>query len=165
MRGRFSNAFWFAAVGLFAVLFAGCTSVQSTAQYYMPYTTKVYPPKPPDTVIPILGKAPPEKYTTIGKLAFETDLGWKFLRKSMIYNAQVNGADAVVLKNVATREKLNTVQVPPRVDYYPVQNYYRGKHGKVYGSTQWIPFFQPGYTQQWIDQITAIDAEMIVTKK
>lgn len=165
MKSRFSNAIWGGALALVSLFAVGCASVESTTQFYMPYTTKTYPPKPPETPIPILGKAPPERFTKIGRLAFETDLGWKFLRKSMIYNAQVHGADAVLLKNVSTREKLNTVQVPPRIDYYPVQNYYRGRHGKVYGSTQWIPYFQPGYTQQWVDQITAIDAEMIVTKK
>jgi len=165
MKGRFSNAIWGGLLALVSLFWVGCASVESTTQFYMPYTTKTYPPKPPETPIPILGKAPPERFTKIGRLAFETDLGWKFLRKSMIYNAQVHGADAVVLKNVSTREKLNTLQVPPRIDYYPVQNYYRGRHGKVYGSTQWIPYFQPGYTQQWVDQITAIDAEMIVTKK
>ena len=165
MCGRFSNTFWFGLLAAVSLFWAGCASVESTAQFYMPYTTKTFPPKPPEAVIPILGKAPPESYTKIGRLAFETDLGWKFLRKSMIYNAQANGADAVILKNVSTRDRLNTVQVPPRMEYYPVQNYYRGRHGKVYGSTQWIPYFQPGYTQQWVDQITAIDAEMIVTKK
>ena len=84
MSGRFSNAIWFGlliAVSLFGV---GCASVESTTQFYMPYTTKTFPPKSPETVIPILGKAPPESYSKIGRLAFETDLGWKFLRKSMI---------------------------------------------------------------------------------
>lgn len=160
-----SNAFWLGAFALASLILTGCASVKSTAQYYVPYTTKVYPPKTPETVIPILGKAPPEKHQAIGRLSFETDLGWKFLRKSMIYNAQVNGADAVILKNVSTRDRLSTMQVPPRMDFIPVSNYYQGRHGKVYGYTQWIPYYQPGYTQQWIDQITAIDAEMIVIKK
>jgi hypothetical protein len=165
MMSHLSNAFWLGALALAALMWSGCASVQSTAQYYMPYTTKVYPPKPHDAFVPILGKAPPEKFTAIGKLAFETDLGWKFLRKSMVYNAQINGADAVVVKKVATRQQVSSAQVPPRVDWVPVPGYYRGRHGRIYGSTQWVPYFQPGYVQHWVDQITAIDAEMIVIKK
>ena len=37
------------------------------------------------------------------------------------------------------------------------------KEGKV--STHWTPFFRPGYTQRWVNDITAIDAEMIVLEK
>jgi hypothetical protein len=144
---------------------SGCASVKSTAAYYMPYTAKYYPPKPRDTPIPILGRAPKEPYTAIGKLAFETDLGWNFLRKSMIYNAQANGADAVILKKTNTRRQTSLVNVPPRMDYVPVTNSYRDRCGRWQTYTNWIPIFQPGYVMPVTDTIMGIDSEMIVLKK
>ncbi len=147
-------------------LLAGCASVQSTAVYYTPYTAKYYPPKPPEAVIPILGKVPPERHTVIGRLAFETDQGWNFLRKSMIYNAQINGADAVILKKVNSRQQLYLTEVPPQTDWVPMTNYYQKcRNGQIQSYTNWVPFFRPGYTQQNVSEITAIDSEMIVLKK
>ena len=91
------------------------------------YSTKTYPPKPPDTQIPIIGKMPTAPHETLGRLAFSTDEGWSFLRKSLVYNAQAQGADLVVLKNVTSKRQLLLMQAPPQWNYYPVQNYYRGK--------------------------------------
>ena len=145
--------------------FSGCASVKSTAQYYMPYTAKYFPPKTKDTPIPILGRAPREPYTAIGKLAFETDLGWNFLRKSMIYNAQMNGADAVILKKTNSRKETSLVNVPPRMDYIPSTSYYRDRCGRLQAYTNWIPIFQPGYVMPVTDTIMGIDSEMIVLIK
>ena len=154
------------AAALALSLLGGCASVRSTAIYYTPYTAKYRQPKPPGTLIPILGKVPKEGYTAIGRLAFETDLGWNFLRKSMIYNAQITGADAVILKGVNMRQQRYLTQVPPQVDWIPVGNYYRNcRDGETYGGTNWVPFFRPGYVQENIENITAIDSEMIVLKK
>jgi hypothetical protein len=146
-------------------LLAGCASVKDTAMYYVSYTPKVYPPKPADAPIPILGKAPAERHTVIGGLRFESDQGWKFMRRAMIYNAQVNGADAVVLKSTSQRQQMSLVQVPPQMDWVPVSNWYRDKKGNVWGGTSWIPFYRPGYVQPIVDEITGIDAQMIVLKK
>jgi len=152
------------AVAILGML-AGCASVESTSVHYIPYTTKSYPPKPPETPIPIVGRMPREAHTAIGRLAFETDQGWRFLRKSMIYNARIHGADLVVLKNVNSRRQTTLVQVPPQVDWVPVPNYYETKKGRVRGYTNWVPFFRPGYVQPVVDTITGIDAEMVVLKK
>jgi hypothetical protein len=148
-----------------AVLLPGCASVASTSQYYMPYTAKYYPPKAAKTYIPILGKFPPERHAVIGRLRFETDQGWGFLRKSMIYNAQMNGADAVVLKTVNTREQTSLIEVPPQVDWVPNTYYYRDRKGRQYSQTNWVPFFQPGYVRPVVSTITGIDSEMIVFKR
>ena len=148
--------------GILATL-SGCASVKSTAAYYTSYSTGVYPAKPPEAAIPILGKFPSRPYTTIGRLAFESDRGWRFLRKSMVYNAQVHGADAVVLKSATMRREVSFQHVPPQVDWVPTGTSRRGKVGKV--STHWTPFFRPGYTERWVNDITAIDAEMIVLEK
>jgi len=166
MFGKYSNAIsrtLLLLLGFGAMV--GCATVQSTAQYYVPYSTKVYPPKPPDQPVPILGKFPRERYTVIGRLAFESDQGWNFLRKSMVYNGQIHGADAVVLKSVTTRQQTNLYSVPPRVDYAPSTGYYRSKHGKVETYTTWIPYYQPGYTGAYTSSITGLDSEMIVLKK
>jgi hypothetical protein len=97
----------------------------------------------------------------IGRLAFESDRGWHFLRKSMVYNAQIHGADAVVLKNATTRREVSFQRVPPQVDWVPT--FRRGKGGKVYARR--VPFLRPGYAQRWVNVITTIDAEMIVFEK
>jgi hypothetical protein len=158
----------FLAVGL-----SGCASVSSTSQYYFPVTTDVYPAKPKGSAVPILGKAPDRSYKVIGRLAFRSDLGWKFMRDSMLYNARENGADAVILKDVNSKEQVNFTQVPPRMDWIPmpgpvvaVNN--GGKkncHNTAYVSTStYMPVYQPGYTRRWIRTIIGIDAEMIVLK-
>lgn len=145
-------------------LLAGCASVKDTARYYVAYTSNVYPPKP-DVPIPILGKAPSERHTVIGCLKFESDQGWNFMRRSMIYNAQMNGADAVVLRATSQRQQMSLLQVPPQMDWIPVSNWYRDKKGNVWGGTSWIPYYRPGYVQPYVEEITGIDAQMIVFKK
>lgn len=152
-------------MAILSCLLAGCASVQSTAAYYMPVTAKYYPPKSEDTPIPIFGQAPDRRYSVIGKLAFETDQGWNFLRKSMIYNARMNGADAVILKATSQRRQTSLVNVPPQMDWVPVNNYYRGRKGRVYGNTTWIPVMQPGYVRAYTQDIMGINSEMIVFKK
>ncbi len=83
-------------------MLSGCATVNSTAACYTSYGSRVYPAKPAAAVIPILTKFPSSPSTVIGRLAFESDRGWLFLRKSMVYNARVRGADAVVLKSATT---------------------------------------------------------------
>lgn len=146
-------------------LLAGCASVKDTAMYYVSYTPKVYPPKPKDAPIPILGKEPSEPHVVIGGLKFESDNGWNFMRKSMIYNAQANGADAVVLKATNQRRQISLIQVPPQMDWVPISNWYRDKKGNVYSNTSWVPFYRPGYVQPYLQEITGIDAKMLVFKK
>ncbi len=147
-----------------ALWMSGCASVRSTAQFYIPTTTKRYPPKAKDAEVPLYGKAPDKPYSTIGKLVFESDQGWRFLRKSMEYNARIHGADAIYLKNTRVREQMRYVEVPPQTDWVPYPVYYRS-NGQIYSRTNWLPVFRPGYVQPWLDRITAIDAEMIVFKK
>jgi hypothetical protein len=143
---------------IFALL-SGCASVKSTAVYYK--SIQDYPAKPGDAPIPILTAPPGRPYKVIGRLAFESDRGSNFLRKSMIYNARIHGADAVLLKSSRTRREVSIQYVPPQVDRYPA--YRRGKHGKI--ETRWAPYFRPGYPLRWVSEITVIDAEMIVFEK
>jgi hypothetical protein len=152
---------------------SGCATVESTAVYYTPYTLDQYPPKPKDAFVPILGKAPERSHETIGRLAFSSSNGMKFMRRSMEYNARMQGADAVILNNVDSDTQVFLSQVPSGWDYVPYTAYapYQvvGKKGKVYTKyssyTDWQPVFTPGYLSQQSVTTTAIDAEMIVFKK
>jgi hypothetical protein len=100
-------------------MLSGCATVNSTAAYYSSYSSGVYPAKPAEAVIPILTKFPSSPYTAIGRLAFESGRGWLFLRKSVVYNARVHGADAVVLRSANTRHKISFRQFPPQIDWVP----------------------------------------------
>jgi hypothetical protein len=144
--------------GIFASL-AGCASVKSTAVYYR--SIQDYPAKPPDAPIPILSAPPDRPYKVIGRLAFTSDEGWNFLRKSMIYNARIHGADAVLLRSAKTRREVSVHYAPPKVDWYPASR--RVNHGKIQRAL--VPYVRPGYPVRWVREITAIDAEMIVFKK
>jgi hypothetical protein len=144
--------------GIF-VLLSGCASVKSTAVFYK--SIRNYPAKPPDTPIPILTEPPGRAYEVIGRLAFKSDRGWGFLRKSMIYNAQIRGADAVVLKTANTRREVSVQRVPSRVDWFSI--YRRDKDGNIRSNL--VPYVRPGYTQRRTSEITAIDAEMIVFER
>lgn len=91
------------------------------------------------------------------------------MRESMIYNARMNGADAVILRSTDSREKERFVQVPPRTDWVAVPGpvfVEKNKNKTYYQSTpNYIPVFRPGYVEQFVDVIVGIDAEMIVFKK
>jgi hypothetical protein len=143
----------------FLLLLAGCASVKSTAIYYK--SLRNFPAKPPDAEIPILTIRPTRPFKVIGRLAFESDQGWNFLRKSMIYNAQVHGADAVWLKSAKSRREVSYQHVPPRMDWYPVSR--RSKNGKI--DTRWAPYMRPEPPRRWVNELTAIDARMIVFNK
>jgi hypothetical protein len=158
---------FFLAVCLLGVVgLSGCETPASTAIFYLPYTTRFYPPKPKGAVIPILGKAPDRPHEVIGRLAFSTGRGWRFLRESILYNARASGADAVILRDTTSRRQLEIVTVPPRFHWIPVPGpVWRTKKGTWYGGTQWIPDFRPGYTYPATWMLTGIDAEMIVFKR
>lgn len=144
---------------------AGCISPTSTSIYYLPYTTEIFPPKSKDAPIPILGKVPTKPHKIIGRLAFSTDRGWRFLRESILYNARVQGADAVILRETNSQERLAIVTVPPRFNWIPVPGpVYRTRKGDYYRGTQWIPDYRPGYSYPQTWTLTGVNAEMIVFK-
>jgi hypothetical protein len=129
------------------LLLAGCASVKSTSVYYK--SLKHFPAKPPDAQIPILTNRPTRSFKVSGRLAFESDEGWNFLLKSMIYNAQIHGADAVWLKSSKTRRKVTFQHVPPRLEFL--------------GSS--ASYMRPEPPLRWVSDLTAIDARMIVFRK
>jgi len=162
------------ALGLFAIVgISGCASVESTAIYYTSYTLDQYPPKPKDAFIPIIGNAPDRPFKKIGRLAFSSTLGYRFMRRSIDYNARVQGADAVILRDVDEQTQVYLTEVPPSWNYIPYTSYVpytvRGYDGECYTElnsyTNWQPVFQPGYISEESVTTTAIDAEMIVFKR
>lgn len=154
-------------------LLTGCASVESTAIYYTPYTVEQYPPKPKEAFIPVIGRAPDRPYKTIGRLAFSSTLGYRFMRQSIDYNARIHGADAVILKDVDSSTQTFLTEVPPSWDYVPytawVPYSVEGKKGRRYTEyapyTNWQPVYRPGYVSPQSITTTAIDAEMIVFKR
>ncbi len=156
-----------------AVFLSGCASVESTSIYYVPYTVEQYPPKPKDAFIPIIGKPPDRPYKKIGRLAFSSTLGYRFMRRSIDYNARIHGADAVILKDVDSNTQVFLTEVPPRWDYIPYTSYYpayyQNRNGRTRAEfvpyTNWQPVFRPGYISPESITTTAIDAEMIVFKR
>jgi hypothetical protein len=164
---KIGPAVFLAVLGIFAgVALTGCETVASTSAYYLSYSAKTYPPKAADAPVPILAKAPDEPYRVIGRLAFQTGRGWRFLRDSMLYNARANGADAVILRDTTQKRQYGIVNVPPRLNYVPVPGpVCQNKKGQVYYGTTWIPDFQPGYSYPTSWTIQGIDAEMIVFRK
>ena len=156
--------------GLMWVGFTGCASVKDTAQYYVSYTTQTFPPKAKDAPIPILGKKPKQPYQVIGRLAFESPYGWRFLRRSMEYNARANGADAVLLKDESSRTETTLQDIPPRIEYVPITTWVtacndRNRNAQTYPVTTYVPIFRPAYTRVSQVNLIAIDAEMLVFKK
>lgn len=154
-----------------SAVLTGCASVAATSQFYFPVTTKIYPPKPKDAPIPILGKAPDERYKVIGRLAFSSDAGWQFMRDSMVYNARANGADAVILRKAESKDHVRFSEVPPHTDWVPIPGpvvaVNSGKHCQnqtVVSYPSYMPVYRPGYIYRWIQTIIGIDAEMIVVK-
>jgi len=134
------------------IALSGCATVESTAVYYTPYTLDKNPPKPKDAFVPILGKAPERSHETIGRLAFSSTQGYKFMRRSMEYNARMQGADAVILNSMDSDTQVYLTEVPPSWDYVPYTAYEPycvvGEKGKVYTKyssyTDWQPVFTPG---------------------
>lgn len=161
------------ALGFALIFLAGCASVESTADFYIPSTTAVFPPKPKDYPIPILDAKPSRPTRVIGRLAFTSELGFPFMRKSMEYNARRVGADIVVLKHADSQTQILPYYVPPTTNWMPVSTYshssYRGKHGKKRHATSesvtYIPVYQPGYWTQNTRIFTTIDSEMLVYRK
>jgi hypothetical protein len=152
----------FLVAGL-TMLFSSCASVSSTAIFYQPTTSICYPPKDKNTIIPILNAPPTRPFTEIGRFAFQSTLGYPFVQKSLIYNAQRAGADAVIIKNYQTWSMPYLYSVPPFYGCMPFGGWYGGVCGPWYG---WgaVPVVYPGYTGVSYQNFTGIDARMIIFK-
>lgn len=90
------------------------------------------------------------------------------MRESMVYNARLHGADAVLLVSANSKKELYPIQVPPRYNWVPISGpviINKKNNTYCYAGPSYIPIFEPGYTRWWTNVIIGIDAEMIVFKK
>ena len=107
-----------------ALLLQACVSVKSTAVFYTPSTSVVYPPKPDQAVIPIMNQAPSRPYAEIGRFSFQTGFGYPFLMRAVEYNAHRVGADAVLIREVKSWTIPRPYSVPPTLGWIPVGGWY-----------------------------------------
>jgi hypothetical protein len=151
---------------------AGCSPLRETTVYYTPVSERYYLPKAQTDEIPVLSERPSWPHRVIGRFAMQSDRGYPFVQKAILYNARLQGADAVILRKVGfdVRETYN--HIPPGWDSIPQSNVFyqqvKNKQGQwtavpqVY--TAYVPVFRPGRTvvanRQWVE----VDAEMVVRK-
>lgn len=146
------------------LLLPACASVKSTAVFYQPTTTRFYPPKDKHAVIPIMSAPPSRPYTEIGRFAFQSDMGYPFMIKSIEYNARQAGADAVYIKDSRSWVLPYAYTVPTTVSWVPVGGWYGGGCGGWYGGAM-VPITYPGYTGVSYQGFIGMDARMIVFKQ
>jgi len=147
---------------------SGCASVSSTSIHYLSLTPEAYPPKDKDAVIPLLAEKPDRTFKPIGRFQWETPRDWRFIRRSLEYNARVNGADAILLKDRESFHETVLTDVPPSVQMIPVTRYIAVPYGGKRGGWRWVPviryqpFIRPGYVDERVTHWNIVDAEMII---
>lgn len=150
----------------------GCTTVGSTSAYYRPMTTELYPQKPDDFPIPILGAAPNRPYYVIGRISFRAGEGIEYVNEALKYNARKNGADAVVIIEEGSETAQKSYYVPGYTTTTPVTTHSSGTvnyygyggygSGNVSGSsTTYVPTYHPGHSGSRPVTIQTVDAAMI----
>jgi hypothetical protein len=163
---------------------AGCETVSSTAEYYRPLTTQIYPPKPDSYKVTIFGAPPKRNYEVIGRLTFNDDNGYDFMIKAIEYNARQAGADAAIMLYSSNSLEQYTYTVPGHTTHEAVTTY---SSGSSYGnanlngsdgysgtanfnedsfgtSTTYVPVNHPAHNEVGTRMRYYIDAEMIVFK-
>ena len=149
-----------------ALLLSACASVKSTAVFYAPTSSTIYPPKDRHAVIPIMSERPTQSFTEIGRFAFQYDLGYPFMQRAIEYNARQSGADAVYIKESKSWSIPYYYSVPPTVTWLPVGGgWYGGGCGGWYGGGAMVPITYPGYSGVNYRNFIGIDARMIVFKR
>lgn len=151
---------------------AGCSSLQDTRVFYTPSTGQFYPPLAKDAPVPVLTEPPAWPHRVIGRFVAQSDRGYPFLYRAMLYNARLQGADAVVLRQLAFDTRRTYSYIPPSWRNMPVTNVYyaqvQNKKGKwqtvPQTYTTFVPIFQPGRTVAADAQWTDVTAEMVVRR-
>jgi hypothetical protein len=96
MKGRWAK--WLLCP--LAAALAGCASLSETTVFYTPVSDRSYPPKDKKEEIPVLAKPPAWPHRVIGRFAMQSDRGYRFVHRAMLYNARRQGADAVVIRKL-----------------------------------------------------------------
>ena len=157
---------------LFVALLAGCAPLSETTVFYTPVSDRYYPPKTKKTEIPVLSKPPAWPHRVIGRFAMQSDRGYRFVHKAMLYNARLQGADAVVIGKLVQDVRETYNYIPPRWESVPQSNVFYQQVQNSQGQwvtvpqvyTTYVPVFRPGRTvvndSEWAD----VTAEMVVRR-
>ena len=163
---------WLRLVPLVAVAAAGCAPLSETTVFYTPVSDRYYPPKTKREEVPVLAEPPAWPHRVIGRFAMQSDRGVPFVNKAMLYNARLQGADAVVVRKQGSELRQNFNYIPPGWESIPQSNviYQQVKNSEgqwvtvpqVY--TAMVPVFRPGRTVVNESQWTDVTAEMVVRR-
>lgn len=156
-------------LGCFFLLLQGCAGVSSTTDHYVAMTLEKYPPKPKEQEIPLLGKNPDCPWKLIGRFEWETYRNWRFILRSLEYNARLNGADAIVLRKKKIFHETTLTDVPPTIEMMPITRYEYVQTGPnnnrrvvMVPVETYVPIYVPGYVNENIIAWTRVEADMIV---
>ena len=163
---------WLRLVPLVAVTAAGCAPLSETTVFYTPVSDRYYPPKTKREEVPVLAEPPAWPHRVIGRFAMQSARGAQFVNKAMLYNARLQGADAVVVRKQGSELRQNFNYIPPGWESIPQSNviYQQVKNSEgqwvtvpqVY--TAMVPVFRPGRTVVNESQWTDVTAEMVVRR-
>jgi hypothetical protein len=154
------------------VALVGCSGLRETTAYYMPVSNRYYAPKDKNEVIPVLSESPTWPHRVIGRFAMQSDRGYPFLHKALLYNARLQGADAVVVKKLGSEVRQNFNYIPPGWESVPQSNVVYQQVKNAQGQwvtvpqvfTTYVPVFRPGRTVVDETQWTDVAAEMVVRR-
>ena len=151
---------------------AGCAPLSETTVFYTPAADRVYPPKGKREPVPLLSESPSWPHQVIGRFAMQSDRGYPFVSKALLYNARLQGADAVVVRKVGFDVRQVVNQIPASWENVPQSNvmYQRVQNNQgqwetvpqVY--TTYVPLFRPERTVVSEKQWTDVTAEMVVRR-
>jgi hypothetical protein len=151
---------------------AGCAPLSETTVFYTPAADRVYPPKGKREPVPVLSEPPSWPHQVIGRFAMQSDRGYPFVSKALLYNARLQGADAVVVRKVGFDVRQTVNQIPASWESVPQNNvmYQRVQNNQgqwetvplVY--TTYVPVFRPERTVVSEKQWTDVTAEMVVRR-
>lgn len=161
------------SLGMFAVLvLAGCSGLRETTAFYTPASDRYYPPKGKKETIPVLSGPPSWPHRVIGRFAMQSDRGYPFVHRAILYNARLQGADAVIVRKLVQDVRQTYNYIPPGWDSIPQSNVFyqqvKNNQGQwvtvpqVY--TSYVPVFRPGRTVVSDAEWAEVNAEMIVRR-
>ena len=157
---------------LCAVLLAGCSGLRETTVFYTPVADRYYAPKEKKAEIPVLSQPPGWSHRVIGRFAMQSDRGYRFVHQAILYNARLQGADAVIIRKLAQDVRQIHNYIPPGWESVPQSNVYYQQVQNDQGQwvtvpqvyTTYVPVFRPGRTvvseSEWAD----VTAEMVVRR-
>ena len=150
----------------------GCVPLSETTVFYTPASDRVYPPKGKREPVPVLSEPPAWPHQVIGRFTLQPDRGYPFVNKALLYNARLQGADAVVVRKMGFDVRQTVNQIPASWESIPQSNvmYQRVQNSQgqwetvpqVY--TTYVPVFRPERTVVSEKQWTDVTAEMVVRR-